>query len=57
MRKHSKEINKLKIGDTIQCNSIDEMIDVMQELEYSSIHTDFMYEKDGEKGFWLVVVK
>lgn len=45
----------LKIGDTIQCHDADDMIRTMTELAKENITTDFMYEKDGEKGLWLVV--
>lgn len=45
----------LKIGDTIKCSTKEEMVDLMQELEKENIETDFLYEKDGEKGLWLVV--
>lgn len=29
----------------------------MYELQKENIETDFMYEKDGVKGLWLVVEK
>ena len=45
----------LKVGDTIQCHDKEEMVDLMTELEKENITTDFMYEKDGKQGFWLVV--
>lgn len=45
----------LKVGDTIKCSTKEEMVDLMQELAKEGIETDFMYEKDGEKGLWLVV--
>ena len=45
----------LKVGDTIKCSAKEEMVDLMQELAKEDIETDFMYEKDGEKGLWLVV--
>ena len=45
----------LKIGDTIQCHDADDMIRTMTELEKENITTDFLYEKDGIKGLWLVV--
>ena len=50
---HSSE---LKVGDTIKCSTADEMVEVSEELMKSDIMTDFMYEKDGEKGYWLIVV-
>lgn len=49
--------SKMKVGDTIKCADIDDMIHTMQELEKEDIHTDFMYEKDGKKGYWLLVVE
>ena len=45
----------LRVGDTIKCHDADDMIRTMTELEKENITTDFMYEKDGEKGLWLVV--
>lgn len=45
----------LQVGDTIQCHDADDMIRTMTELEKENITTDFLYEKDGEKGLWLVV--
>ena len=45
----------LKVGDTIQCHDAADMIRTMTELEKENITTDFMYEKDGKQGLWLVV--
>lgn len=45
-----------KVGDTIKCHDADDMIRTCTELAKSDIKTDFMYEKDGEKGCWLIVV-
>lgn len=45
----------LQIGDTIKCADAEDMINTMHDLEKEGITTDFMYEKDGEKGLWLVV--
>ena len=45
----------LQVGDTIQCHDADDMIHIMTELAKENITTDFMYEKDGVKGLWLVV--
>lgn len=49
--------NELKVGDTIKCSNAEEMIDYMYALHAEGIETDFLYEKDGEKGLWLEVVK
>lgn len=46
----------LQVGDTIKCHDIEDMVNTMTELEKEDIHTDFMYEKNGVKGFCLVVV-
>lgn len=47
--------SQLQVNDTIKCHDADDMIHIMQELEKENITTYFMYEKDGVKGFWLVV--
>ena len=44
-----------KVCDTIKCHDKDEMLQVMTNLAKQGIFTDFMYEKDGIKGYWLVV--
>ena len=48
---------KICIGDTIQCHDKDDCIRTMMELEREGVETDFLYEKDGEKGLWLEVKK
>ena len=47
----------LNVGDTIKCANAEDMINTMQELANENIQTDFLYEKDGETGLWLEVVK
>lgn len=47
----------LKVGDTIKCHNKDDLIKTMTELAKCNIVTDFLYEKDGENGLWLVVTK
>lgn len=47
----------MNIGDTIKCKDKDDMVDTMLNLAEEGIETEFMYEKDGEKGLWLVVTK
>lgn len=46
---------RLKPGDTIKCSNADEMIKVSTELGKEDIQTDFKYEKNGEKGYWLII--
>lgn len=45
----------LQVGYTIKCHDKEEMVTLMTELAKENITTDFMYEKDGVKGLWLVV--
>ena len=47
----------LKVGDTIKCHDKDDLIKTMTELAKCGIVTDFLYEKDGQNGLWLVVTK
>lgn len=47
----------LRVGDTIECHDQDDCIRTMMELEHEGVETDFLYEKDGEKGLWLEVEK
>lgn len=46
----------LKVGDTIKCISKEEMATMTTELGREGIYTDFVYEKDGEQGYWLRIV-
>lgn len=45
----------LKVGDTIKCVDNNDAIDAMTKLAKDGIQTDFLYEKDGKKGIWLIV--
>lgn len=47
----------MKVGDTIKCRDKFNMVDNMMQLAKNDIETEFVYEKDGVKGFWLEVVK
>ena len=47
----------LKKGDTIKCRDPEDLANVFMELSKLDIDVDFMYEKDGEKGYWLEVQK
>lgn len=49
--------NELQVGDTIQCRDKDDMVNTFMELQKLNIDSDFLYEKDGEKGLWLVINK
>ena len=47
----------MRVGDTIKCKDPKDMVDYMYALNREGIETAFLYEKDGEKGLWLVVTK
>jgi len=47
----------LSIGDTIECKDADDMINTMYILLDYGFETDFLYEKDGKIGLWLIVTK
>lgn len=47
----------LEVGDTIKCSDKEEMVELMNGLAEDDIETDFLYEKDGQKGLWLIVTK
>ena len=46
-----------KKGDTIKFSDKEELICVMNKLEKEGYITDFLFEKDGEKGLWLEITK
>lgn len=48
---------KLSIGDTIKCADKEDCVNMMLELAKEGVETDFLYEKDGKKSFWLEVEK
>lgn len=48
---------RLKVGDTIKYKDADDMLETMTELARQHIDTDFLYEKDGQKGYWLIITK
>ena len=47
----------LAVGDTIKCRDAEDMVDTMFALQQEGYETEFIYEKDGEKGLWLVIQK
>ena len=52
-----KKQMRLQVGDTIRCTDSDDMVEIMHKLSSDGVYTDFLYEKDGEKGYWLVVTE
>lgn len=55
MEENESNPMKPQIGDTIKCHDKEELIRVMAELVKQGIYTDFVLEKNGIEGFWLVV--
>ena len=47
----------MKVGDTIKCADKEDCVNTMVNLATDGIETDFLYEKDGEKGLWLIINK
>ena len=45
----------LQIGDTIKCRDNNDAVETMMDLAANGVKTDFLYEKDGEKGIWLII--
>lgn len=45
----------LKIGDTIHCLSPREAAYIAERLGRDGYDWEFMYEKDGEQGIWIVI--
>ena len=50
-------MTSLKGGDTIQCRDKEDLIATMYDLQINGIESDFLYEKDGERGLWLIIEK
>lgn len=48
-------MKNLNIGDFIQCRDKNDMVDTMMELAENGYDTDFVYERDGKKGYWLKI--
>lgn len=47
----------LKAGDTIKCADKEYLLNTHNDLALNGVYTDFLYEKDGEEGLWLIVEK
>ena len=47
----------LKVGDTIQCADKEDLIATHNDLASNGVYTDFLYEKDGKQGLWLIIEK
>lgn len=58
LKKDCKNMNKLKVGDTILCNDENDMINVSQELSKQGIYTDWFYiSENSDRKYMLTVVE
>jgi hypothetical protein len=48
---------QLSVGDTIKCHDKDDAVTTSMRLAIEGVHTDFIYERDGEHGLWLEITK
>lgn len=47
----------LEVGDTIKCHDPQDMIEIDQELiAGGGYETEFVYEMDGNKGYWIEII-
>jgi hypothetical protein len=56
MSERNRKKNTLEVGDTIKCVDTEDMVETMYLLADEHVDTEFVYEMDGEKGYWLEVV-
>lgn len=47
----------LKKKDIINCHDKEDMLNTFMELTKEGYDTDFLYEKDGVKGLWIVILE
>lgn len=45
----------LKPGETIKCRNYQHMKKVHDELAVLGIRSDYLYEKDGKEGMWIII--
>ena len=48
---------KLEVGDTIKCRNKKDLVESSMTLQRAGIETDFLFKKNGEKGYWLMITK
>lgn len=52
-----EDTTRPKVGDTICCHDAEEMVNTMMDLAEHGYDTDFVYEQEGERGYWLRVTE
>lgn len=48
-------MKRLKKGDTIKCHDKGELAELHEALEKDGYDTDFVYERGGFEGLWIVI--
>ena len=46
----------LKVGDTIECSDKEDAAEAAENLGLLGYDWDFEYERDGQKGIWIVII-
>ena len=46
---------RLRAGDTIKCHNYEEQHKVLEDLKKKGIKSDYLYEKDGKAGMWILI--
>lgn len=54
-RERRIEMGKLKAGDTVKCFSYEDMHHVLESLKKQGYKADYLYEKDGKSGMWIII--
>lgn len=49
------EMGELKAGDTVKCFNYEDMHRVLESLKKQGYKVDYLYEKDGKEGMWVVI--
>ena len=52
----TKQMKALEVGDTIKCHDPHELGELDQTLVDLGYETEFVYEMDGERGYWLEII-
>lgn len=52
-----EDVAGLHVGDTIRCHDAEDTVNTMMDLAEHGYDTDFVYEQEGERGYWLRVTE
>lgn len=54
-RERRIEMGELKAGDTVKCFNHEDMRHVLESLKKQGYKADYLYEKDGKEGMWIII--